>query len=181
MCVQVEVATIHACVQVKVASIHMCVQVKVATIHACVQVKVASIHMCVQVKVAPIHMCVQVKVASIHVCVQVKVADAELLTDWQRKNKEYKQRHALTAHRETDTLARLQKFKKALEQKQAASTTAAAPVVAVRADAPEVAQPSGANEVWVPRPRMIILSPVRCCESAATMRIHSAPVVLPLT
>ena len=137
----------------------------------CVQVKVASIHMCVQVKVASVHMCVQVKVASIRMCVQVKVADAELLTDWQRKNKEYKQRHALTAHRETDTLARLQKFKKALEQKQAA------PVVAVRADAPEVAQPSGANEVWVSRSWFY----VRCKGFASVMGIHLAPTVLVLT
>ena len=44
----------------------------------------------------------------------MKVADAELLTDWQRKNKEYKQRHQLTAHRESDTMARLMKFRESL-------------------------------------------------------------------
>lgn len=45
---------------------------------------------------------------------QVKVADADLLTSWQRKNKEYKQRHQLTAHREADTMARLVKFRQSL-------------------------------------------------------------------
>ena len=46
---------------------------------------------------------------------QVKVADADLLTDWQRKNKEYKQRHQLNAHRESDTMARLMKFRQHLQ------------------------------------------------------------------
>ena len=91
--------------------------------------------------------------SSLHLCkllLQVKVADAELLTDWQRKNKEYKQRHALTAHRETDTLARLQKFKKALEQKQAATVAAAAaPLVVVRTNAQAGAQSSGDDEVCI--------------------------------
>ena len=45
---------------------------------------------------------------------QVKVVDAELLTNWQRKNKEYKQRHQLNAHRESDTMARLTKFRETL-------------------------------------------------------------------
>ena len=44
----------------------------------------------------------------------MKVADAELLTNWQRKNKEYKQRHQLNAHRESDTMARLMKFRESL-------------------------------------------------------------------
>ena len=92
--------------------------------------------------------CCQCFSAIFQLLVQVKVADAELLTDWQRKNKEYKQRHALTAHRETDTLARLQKFKKALEQKQAATVAAAAaPHAVVRAEAQTLAQPSGEDEV----------------------------------
>lgn len=47
--------------------------------------------------------------------IQVKVADADLLTDWQRKNKEYKQRHQLNAHRESDTMARLMKFRQNLQ------------------------------------------------------------------
>ncbi|KAL3146243.1 hypothetical protein ABBQ32_002946 [Trebouxia sp. C0010 RCD-2024] len=46
---------------------------------------------------------------------RVKVADADLLTDWQRKNKEYKQRHQLNAHRESDTMARLMKFRQHLQ------------------------------------------------------------------
>lgn len=45
----------------------------------------------------------------------MKVADADLLTDWQRKNKEYKQRHQLNAHRESDTMARLMKFRQHLQ------------------------------------------------------------------
>ena len=44
----------------------------------------------------------------------MKVADADLLTTWQRKNKEYKQRHQLNAHRESDTMARLTKFRETL-------------------------------------------------------------------
>lgn len=70
------------------------------------------------------------------------MADAELLTDWQRKNKEYKQRHALTAHRETDTMARLHKFTQNLQRKQAATKAAAIVPVAVTETLPETAQPS---------------------------------------
>lgn len=55
---------------------------------------------------------------------QVKVADAELLTSWQRKSKEYKQRHQLTAHRESDTMARLMKFRNNLQAPTPASTAA---------------------------------------------------------
>lgn len=62
--------------------------------------------------------------------------DAELLTKWQRKNKEYKQRHELTAHRESDTLARLKKFQAILHQKQTAP-----PVAPAKAVVPDVAEP----------------------------------------
>ena len=73
--------------------------------------------------------------------VQVKVADADLLTDWQRKNKEYKQRHQLNAHRETDTMARLMKFRQHLH-KPAGQATAEA---AARPDAEGAAEPNGAE------------------------------------
>ena len=69
--------------------------------------------------------------------------DAELLTKWQRKNKEYKQRHQLTAHRENDTMARLKKFQNILQQKQTAAAEATA-----KAASQGTAEPSTAgNEV----------------------------------
>ncbi|DBB06189.1 TPA: hypothetical protein ACH3X3_009738 [Trebouxia sp. C0006] len=83
---------------------------------------------------------------------RVKVADAELLTKWQLKNKEYKQRHQLNAHRETDTMARLMKFRQNLQkpakEKQPATAsggaTATSHVTAVRPDAQGAAEPSNA-------------------------------------
>ncbi len=86
-------------------------------------------------------------------CQQVKVADAELLTKWQLKNKEYKQRHQLNAHRETDTMARLMKFRQNLQkpakEKQAATASGGAivtpDVAAVRPDAEGAAEPSNAT------------------------------------
>ena len=54
-------------------------------------------------------------------CTQVKVADADLLTKWQRKNQEYKQRHQMSAHRESDTMARLLKFRQVLQKQTAAA------------------------------------------------------------
>ncbi len=82
----------------------------------------------------------------------MKVADAELLTKWQLKNKEYKQRHQLNAHRETDTMARLMKFRQNLQkpakEKQPATAsggaTATSHVTAVRPDAQGAAEPSNA-------------------------------------
>ena len=80
------------------------------------------------------------------------MADAELLTKWQLKNKEYKQRHQLNAHRETDTMARLMKFRQNLQkpakEKQAATAsggaTATSDVTAVRPDAQGAPEPSNA-------------------------------------
>ena len=81
---------------------------------------------------------------------QVKVADAELLTNWQRKNKEYKQRHQLNAHRESDTLARLTKFRQNLHAPAAedgrAGGSAAAAAAVVRADAEDAAEPKKVEE-----------------------------------
>lgn len=87
-----------------------------------------------------------------HPCQQVKVADAELLTKWQLKNKEYKQRHQMNAHRETDTMARLMKFRQNLQKpaKEKQPTTASggatvgSDVAAVRPDAEGSAEPSNA-------------------------------------
>lgn len=73
---------------------------------------------------------------------QVKVADAELLTDWQRKNKEYKQRHQMNAHRESDTMARLMKFRQHLQKPAEQKQPVAAPTeAAVRPDA-DAAEPN---------------------------------------
>ncbi len=86
-------------------------------------------------------------------CQQVKVADAELLTKWQLKNKEYKQRHQMNAHRETDTMARLMKFRQNLQkpatEKQPATSSGSATVTsdlaAVRPDVGGAAEPSDAT------------------------------------
>ena len=75
---------------------------------------------------------------------QVKVADAELLTKWQRKNKEYKQRHQLNAHRESDTMARLMKFRQVLK----------APGPKAEHQAKKTASASGA--VLLPTPEMTL-------------------------
>ncbi len=72
---------------------------------------------------------------------QVKVADSELLTNWQRKNKEYKQRHQLNAHRESDTMARLTKFRNIL-QKPAEAKQPTAAASTVRSDAEGAAEPN---------------------------------------
>lgn len=80
------------------------------------------------------------------------MADAELLTRWQLKNKEYKQRHQMNAHRETDTMARLMKFRQNLQrpakEKQPVTSSDGAPVrsdvAAVRSDAEGAAEPSDA-------------------------------------
>ncbi len=87
-----------------------------------------------------------------HPCQQVKVADAELLTKWQLKNKEYKQRHQMNAHREADTMARLMQFRQNLQkpakERQPATSSAGAnvtsDVTAVRPDADGAAEPSNA-------------------------------------
>lgn len=84
---------------------------------------------------------------------RVKVADAELLTKWQLKNKEYKQRHQMNAHREADTMARLMQFRQNLQkpakEKQPATAsgggTVTSHVTAVRPDAEGAAQPSDAT------------------------------------
>ncbi|KAL4859368.1 Peptidyl-prolyl cis-trans isomerase CYP57 [Chlorella vulgaris] len=54
---------------------------------------------------------------------QIKVADSELLTDWERKRQEYKQRKRLGGGREKETLQRLAQFGQELK----AATTQAAP------------------------------------------------------
>lgn len=70
------------------------------------------------------------------------MADAELLTDWQRKNKEYKQRHQMNAHRESDTMARLMKFRQHLQKPAEQKQPVAAPTeAAVRPDA-DAAEPN---------------------------------------
>ena len=50
-------------------------------------------------------------------CAQVNIEDAELLNSWQRRREEYRQRKRLTAHREKDTLAQLEAFKRRLREK----------------------------------------------------------------
>ena len=47
------------------------------------------------------------------------VADAELLTDWQRRRKEYQERKRLGSHRQRDTLSKLQKFTQSLHSASA--------------------------------------------------------------
>ncbi|KAK2079026.1 hypothetical protein QBZ16_002716 [Prototheca wickerhamii] len=47
------------------------------------------------------------------------VADAELLTDWQRRRKEYQERKRLGGHRQRDTLSKLQKFTQSLHSASA--------------------------------------------------------------
>ncbi|KAI3433422.1 hypothetical protein D9Q98_003237 [Chlorella vulgaris] len=49
---------------------------------------------------------------------QIKVADSELLTDWERKRQEYKQRKRLGGGREKETLQRLAQFGKELKATQ---------------------------------------------------------------
>ncbi|DBA82190.1 hypothetical protein WJX77_010418 [Trebouxia sp. C0004] len=83
---------------------------------------------------------------------RVKVADAELLTKWQLRNKEYKQRHQMNAHREADTMARLLQFRQNLQrpakEKQPATSsggaTVTSDVAAVRPDTAGAAEPSDA-------------------------------------
>ena len=105
---------------------------------------------------------------------QVKVADAELLTKWQRKNKEYKQRHQLTAHRESDTMARIRKFQEKLAGPSAAEQPVKAAAVAeavMRPDAEDAAEPAKAQEE--------VCSKSRCCRmhlqaSAQSMYIRKS-------
>lgn len=52
------------------------------------------------------------------------VADAELLTDWQRRRKEYQERKRLGGHRQRDTLSKLQKFTQSLHSASARTRAA---------------------------------------------------------
>lgn len=57
---------------------------------------------------------------------QIKVADSELLTDWERKRQEYKQRKRLGGSREKETLQRLARFQEQLKSKAKAAAAAEA-------------------------------------------------------
>jgi hypothetical protein len=50
---------------------------------------------------------------------QVNVEDAELLTAWQRKREEYKQRKKVAGSRERDTLAKLKAYQESLKERRA--------------------------------------------------------------
>ncbi|KAK9819770.1 hypothetical protein WJX72_002180 [[Myrmecia] bisecta] len=77
---------------------------------------------------------------------QVNVEDAELLSAYQRKQQEYKQRKKLTQHREKDTLARLAKFSAALKAAKVAQPAPAA-------DAQPASQPSADDADAAPSTR----------------------------
>ncbi|KAL4419176.1 hypothetical protein ABPG77_004899 [Micractinium sp. CCAP 211/92] len=57
---------------------------------------------------------------------QIKVADSELLTEWERKRQEYKQRKRLGGSREKETLQRLARFQDQLKSKAKAAAAEAA-------------------------------------------------------
>ncbi|KAL4431122.1 hypothetical protein ABPG75_006378 [Micractinium tetrahymenae] len=61
---------------------------------------------------------------------QIKVADSELLTEWERKRQEYKQRKRLGGSREKETLQRLARFQEQLKAKAKADAAAAAEAAA---------------------------------------------------
>ncbi|PRW58227.1 peptidyl-prolyl cis-trans isomerase CYP57 [Chlorella sorokiniana] len=73
---------------------------------------------------------------------QIKVADSELLTDWERKRQEYKQRKRLGGSREKETLARLAKFRQGLKSKPVPAPEKAG----AEAERQQGAQPAAASE-----------------------------------
>lgn len=78
---------------------------------------------------------------------QIKVADSELLTDWERKRQEYKQRKRLGGSREKETLQRLARFKQELKAKAPEPAAEAAPAQQQQAQpaAPAAAQQGDAG------------------------------------
>ncbi|GAB4822798.1 hypothetical protein N2152v2_009844 [Parachlorella kessleri] len=79
---------------------------------------------------------------------QIRIEDAELLTGWERKRQEYKQRKRLGGDRQKATLARLAKFAASLQAKPAPTAAATAAVAVASAGAAE-AVPSQAAAAGV--------------------------------
>ncbi|PSC77004.1 peptidyl-prolyl cis-trans isomerase CYP57-like [Micractinium conductrix] len=80
---------------------------------------------------------------------QIKVADSELLTDWERKRQEYKQRKRLGGSREKQTLARLAAFQQELKvsaQPGGADAAGKEPAAAAAAGGQEQQQQQGEKE-----------------------------------
>lgn len=64
----------------------------------------------------------------------LQVADSELLTEWERKRQEYKQRKRLGGSREKETLQRLARFQEQLKSKARAGAAAEAAAAEAEAD-----------------------------------------------
>ena len=79
----------------------------------------------------------------------MQVADSELLTDWERKRQEYKQRKRLGGSREKQTLARLAAFQQELKvsaQPGGADAAGKEPAAAAAAGGQEQQQQQGEKE-----------------------------------